>query len=46
MFNGNTIQVSALLSDGEAVDRLIRALEANKALLPERPKEKEPSAVD
>ena len=33
-FNGDQIEVSALLDDGESVDKLIRALEANKPLLP------------
>jgi len=31
------LDVSAALFDAEAVDKLIRALEANKALLPQRP---------
>ena len=33
------IEVSAVLSDAESVERLIRALEANKPLLPEKPKD-------
>jgi hypothetical protein len=32
--NGERLQVSATLVDAEGVDRLIRALEANKPLLP------------
>jgi hypothetical protein len=33
-FNGDLLEVSAVLSDAAAVDRLVKALEANKALLP------------
>jgi hypothetical protein len=33
-FNGDILEVSAVLADAAAVDRLVRALEANKALLP------------
>ena len=33
-FTGDRLQVSAVLEDGEAVDKLIKALDANKALLP------------
>lgn len=34
--NGDAIQVSAVLTDAEAVDKLIRVLQANKPLLPEK----------
>ena len=34
LFDGNHIEIKAVLSDVESVDRLIRALEANKPLLP------------
>jgi hypothetical protein len=34
LFDGNHIEIKAVLSDIESVDRLIRALEANKPLLP------------
>jgi hypothetical protein len=34
MFNGDRLEVSAVLDDAESVDRLIKALEANKTLLP------------
>jgi hypothetical protein len=41
-FNGDLLEVSAVLADAEAVDRLVKALQANKALLPEKkPKEDE-----
>ena len=33
-FNGNQLEVSAVLADAEAVDRLVKALQANKPLLP------------
>ncbi len=33
-FNGDILEVSAVLADAAAVDRLVKALEANKALLP------------
>jgi hypothetical protein len=39
LFNGDRIEVSAVLSDTESVDTLIRALEANKPLLPQRAKD-------
>ena len=39
LFNGHQIEVSAVLSDAESVERLIRALEANKPLLPPKPKD-------
>lgn len=35
-FNGDSLQVSAVLEDGDAVDKLIKALTANKVLLPEK----------
>ena len=38
---GDTLEVFGVLVDGEGVDRLIKALQANKPLLPEK---KEPSA--
>jgi len=34
--NGYRLQVSAILEDKEAVDKLIKALTATKALLPEK----------
>jgi hypothetical protein len=34
LFDGNQIEITAVLSDVESVDRLIRALEANTPLLP------------
>lgn len=37
-FDGDQLEVSAILTDAEAVDRLIRALTANKSLLPAKPK--------
>jgi hypothetical protein len=40
-FNGDLLEVSAVLSDAAAVDRLIKALEANKALLPPTPTKQE-----
>ena len=36
-FNGDLLEVSAILADVESVERLIRALQANKPLLPEKP---------
>ena len=33
---GDQLEISALLSDGESIDRLITVLEANKPLLPRR----------
>jgi hypothetical protein len=39
LFNGDRLEVSAVLADAESVERLIRALEANKPLLPEKPKD-------
>jgi hypothetical protein len=39
LFNGDRLEVSAVLADPESVERLIRALEANKPLLPEKPKD-------
>ena len=41
-FNGDLLEVSAVLADAEAVDRLVKALQANKALLPD----KKPGAKD
>jgi hypothetical protein len=38
-FNGDRLEISAVLSDAESVDRLIRALEANKPLLPDKKEE-------
>jgi hypothetical protein len=35
-FNGDLLEVSAVLADAESVDRLVKALQANKALLPEK----------
>jgi len=35
-FNGDQLEISALLSDGESIDRLITVLEANKPFLPRR----------
>lgn len=35
-FNGSRIEVSAMLSDADTVDQLIRALEATKPLLPQK----------
>ncbi len=40
-FNGDLLEVSAVLADAAAVDRLVKALEANKALLPTNPKKDE-----
>jgi hypothetical protein len=37
LFNGARLEVSAILTDAESVERLIRALEANKPLLPPKP---------
>jgi hypothetical protein len=39
LFNGDQLEVSAVLGDAESVDRLIKALEANKPLLPEKPED-------
>jgi hypothetical protein len=38
-FNGDLLEVSAVLADAASVDRLVKALEANKALLPTTKKE-------
>jgi hypothetical protein len=38
-FNGDLLEVSAVLTDAEEVDRLVKALQANKALLPEKKKD-------
>ena len=35
LFNGEVLEISASLADARSVDRLIKALEANKVLLPE-----------
>jgi alkanesulfonate monooxygenase SsuD/methylene tetrahydromethanopterin reductase-like flavin-dependent oxidoreductase (luciferase family) len=35
-FNGDLWGVSPVLADAEAVDRLVKALQANKALLPKK----------
>jgi hypothetical protein len=44
-FNGDLLEVSAILADAEAVDRLVKALQANKALLPEKkPKDDDEAA--
>jgi hypothetical protein len=40
-FNGDLLEVSAVLADAAAVDRLVKALEANKALLPPTAKKEE-----
>ena len=40
-FNGDLLEVSAVLADAAAVDRLVKALEANKALLPPTSKKEE-----
>lgn len=37
-FDGDRLEVSAMLTDVDAVDQLIRALTATKALLPSKPK--------
>jgi hypothetical protein len=34
-FNGDLLEVSAVLADADAVDRLVKALQANKSLLSE-----------
>lgn len=44
-FNGDLLEVSAILGDAEAVDRLVKTLQANKALLPEK-KPKTDEAAD
>ncbi len=41
-FTGDRLQVSAILEDGEAVDKLIKALSATKTLLPEKRSATEP----
>jgi hypothetical protein len=41
--NGQVLTVSAQLDNAEAVDKLIRVLQANKLLLPEGPSDKEAS---
>jgi hypothetical protein len=38
-FNGDLLEVSAVLTDAEEVDWLVKALQANKALLPEKKKD-------
>jgi hypothetical protein len=43
-FNGDLLEVSAVLADAEAVDRLVKALQANKALLPEKKSKDEEAA--
>ena len=43
-FNGDLLEVSAILADAEAVDRLVKALQANKALLPEKKLKNEEAA--
>jgi hypothetical protein len=45
-FNGDRLEVSATLSDGEAVDKLIRALQATEALLPEKTAGEEDEAAN
>ncbi len=40
-FNGDLLEVSAVLADAASVDRLVKALEANKALLPPTAKKEE-----
>ena len=42
VMTGDRIEVMALLSDAEAVDKLIKFLEANKPLLPAKPKSDDP----
>jgi hypothetical protein len=37
-FNGERLEITAYLSDADSVDKLIKVLEANKPLLPEKPK--------
>jgi hypothetical protein len=44
MFNGDRLEVSAVLTDGESVERLIMALEANKPLLPGKAEKKDEAA--
>lgn len=44
MFNGERLEVSAILDDAEGVDRLIKALEANKSLLPDKIEKKDEAA--
>jgi hypothetical protein len=39
-FEGDLLEGSAVLADREAVDRLMKTLQANKALLPEKSAEK------
>ena len=45
LFNGDLLEVSAVLADAEAVDRLVKALQANKALLPDK-KQKDDEAAN
>jgi hypothetical protein len=45
-FTGDRLQVSATLEDGEAVDKLIKALTATKALLPEKKMEPAPETAN
>lgn len=44
LFNGVQLEVSAILADADAVDRLVKALQANKALLPEKKMQNEEAA--
>jgi hypothetical protein len=45
-FSGDRIEVKAILLDAQSVDRLIRALEANKPLLPEKAEAKKDEAAN
>jgi hypothetical protein len=45
-FNGDLLEVSAVLADAEAVDRLVKALQANKALLPDKKPELKDEAAN
>jgi hypothetical protein len=45
-FNGDQLEISAVLTDAEAVDRLVKALEANKALLPAKKPESNDEAAN
>jgi hypothetical protein len=45
-FNGDLLEVSAVLADAEAVDRLVKALQANKALLPDKKPESKDEAAN
>jgi hypothetical protein len=45
-FTGDRLQVSAVLEDGEAVDKLIKALTATKALLPDKKAEALAASVE